>query len=209
VRARIFEPFFTTKPVGIGTGLGLAICHGIVTGLGGSLTVDSELGVGSVFRLQLPIAPPVAMKVTQTVDRNPPPPVRTSARGRILVVDDEPVVCAALERLLAGEGDVVAMTSAREALARISGGEHFDVILCDLMMPEMDAPALHSELLLLAPEQAERMVFVTGCAFTTRARDFLDRISNERLSKPFDISALITVVRKHIANETCPSGSSK
>jgi two-component system cell cycle sensor histidine kinase/response regulator CckA len=205
VRARIFEPFFTTKPVGIGTGLGLAICHGIVTGLGGSLTVDSEVGVGSVFRLQLPIAPPVALKVAQTVDRtSPPPPVRKSARGRILVVDDEPGVCSSLERLLAGEGDVVAMTSAREALARISGGEHFDVILCDLMMPEMDAPALHSELLLLAPEQAERMVFVTGCAFTARARDFLDQISNERLSKPFDISALIAVVRKHIANETCP-----
>jgi signal transduction histidine kinase len=200
VRARIFEPFFTTKPVGIGTGLGLAICHGIVTSMGGSLTVDSEVGVGSIFRLQLPIAQPapVAVKDPRTMADSPQPSVRTTARGRILVVDDEPVVCSSLERLLASDGEVVAITSAREAMARIREGERFDVILCDVMMPEMDAPALHSELLLFAPEQAERMVFVTGCAFTTRARDFLDQVPNERLSKPFDISALIAVVRKHI-----------
>ena len=67
------------------------------------------------------------------------------------------------------------------------------------MMPEMDAPALHAELLQRAPEQAERMVFMTGGAFTTRARDFLDKVPNERLSKPFDIDALIGLVRARIA----------
>jgi CheY-like chemotaxis protein len=111
------------------------------------------------------------------------------------VVDDEPIVCFSLERLLASEGEVVALTSAREALERIRGGDRFDVILCDLLMPEMDAPALHMELASVAPEQAERMIFVTGGAFTMRARDFLDRVPNERLAKPFDVDALVSLVR--------------
>ncbi len=198
VRGRIFEPFFTTKPVGIGTGLGLAICHGIVTGLGGTLTVDSDVGKGSTFRVELPAA-------RQTIGATAAnaaalPPTRTATkRGRILVVDDEPIVCFSLERLLASEGEVVALTSAREALARVRGGERFDVILCDLLMPEMDAPALHAELSSIAPEQAERMVFVTGGAFTMRARDFLDRVPNDRLAKPFDVDALISLVRRRIS----------
>jgi signal transduction histidine kinase len=198
VRGRIFEPFFTTKPVGIGTGLGLAICHGIVTGLGGTLTVDSEVGKGSMFRVELPAARQT-IGATAANAVAPPPPRTATKGGRILVVDDEPIVCFSLERLLATEGDVVALTSAREALARIRGGERFDVILCDLLMPEMDAPALHAELSTIAPDQAERMVFVTGGAFTMRARDFLDRVPNDRLAKPFDVDALVSLVRRRIS----------
>jgi signal transduction histidine kinase len=198
VRGRIFEPFFTTKPVGIGTGLGLAICHGIVTGLGGTLTVESELGKGSTFRVDLPATRPV-MGAIVAGTKPAPPPQAARRRGHILVVDDEPIVCFSLERLLATEGDVVALTNAREALARIRAGERFDVILCDLLMPEMDAPSLHAELLAVAPDQADRMVFVTGGAFTVRARDFLDRVPNERLAKPFDVDALFSLVRRRMA----------
>ncbi len=197
VRGRIFEPFFTTKPVGIGTGLGLAICHGIVTGLGGSLTVESEVGEGSTFRVELPAG---RQTMGAVVASTTSPPLRAAPRrGRILVVDDEPIVCFSLERLLSSEGAVVALTSAREALARIQAGERFDVIICDLLMPEMDASALHEELLSVAPEQAERMVFVTGGAFTMRAREFLDRVPNERLGKPFDVDALLTLVRRRLS----------
>jgi signal transduction histidine kinase len=193
VRGRIFEPFFTTKPVGIGTGLGLAICHGIVTSLGGTLTFDSEQGKGSVFRVELP-ATRGSHKAPAPRETTPPPSAQP-AKGRILVVDDEPIVCVSLERLLASEGEVVSMTSAQEALACIEGGERFDVILCDLMMPGMDAPALHAELRRVAPAQAERMVFVTGGAFTMRARDFLSTVPNARLGKPFDVDALLGLVR--------------
>jgi hypothetical protein len=66
------------------------------------------------------------------------------------------------------------------------------------MMPEMDAPSMYSELMTFAPEQAERMIFVTGGAFTMRARDFLDRVPNARMNKPFDVDALITLVRSRI-----------
>jgi signal transduction histidine kinase len=198
VRGRIFEPFFTTKPVGIGTGLGLAICHGIVAALGGTMTVDSEVGKGSCFRVELPAAGRAMGATAAARVSEAPPGPSPSKRGHILVVDDEPIVCFSLERLLSSVGDVVAMTSAKDAVARIVAGERFDVLLCDLMMPEMDAPAMYEELKKIAPSQAERMVFVTGGAFTTRSRDFLEQVPNPRLGKPFDVDALLALVRERV-----------
>jgi signal transduction histidine kinase len=200
VRGRIFEPFFTTKPIGIGTGLGLSICHGILTSLGGTLSVESEVGRGSVFRVDLPAARrTIGVTASARASEVAPTPSPSTSRGRILIVDDEPIVCFSLQRLLSSEGEVIAMTSAREALAYIESGNRFDVILCDMLMPQMDAPALFDEIQKIAPEQAERMVFVTGGAFTIRARDFLERVPNARLSKPFDVDVLFGLVRSRLA----------
>ncbi len=211
VRGRIFEPFYTTKAIGVGTGLGLAICHGIVTSLGGTLSVTSEPGHGSLFRVELPAAPsagdadvvaaPASGVISGAVSSalDAPVPLAT-ARRRILVIDDEPWVCASLARLLAGEGDVVTLTSARTALDYAISGERFDVILCDLMMPGMDAPALYDELCRVAPALTKRMIFMSGGAFTARARNFLERVSNQRVDKPFEVAALRTLVRAMAAS---------
>src|SRR5260370_29319998 len=198
VRGRIFEPFFTTKPVGIGTGLGLAICHGIVASLGGTLTFDTEVGRGSIFCVELPAAERAIGAAAAS--RTDAPRATRASQGRILVVDDEPIVCFSLERLLSKEGEVIAMTSARQALAAIAAGARFDVILCDLMLPEMDGPALHDALRNISPMQAERMVFVTGGGFTAWARYLLASLGNPRLGKPFSIDSLLTTVRGLISN---------
>jgi signal transduction histidine kinase len=204
VRGRIFEPFFTTKPVGIGTGLGLAICHGIVTSLGGTLTFESEVGKGTAFRVELPgtnrgIGGSAAAR-SLSIETPSKSFAAGPTRGRILVVDDEPIVCFSLERLLSKEGEVIAVTSARQALSFILAGERFDAILCDLMLPDMDGPAFYAEVRKIDPAQVERMVFVTGGVFTVRARDFLASVPNPRLGKPFDIDALLALVRERIAH---------
>ena len=196
IRGRIFEPFFTTKPVGIGTGLGLAICHGIVTSFGGRLSVESEVGRGSVFRVALPVAtgaPSVAPATARP--RAPSKRVDDAARGRILVVDDEPIICFTIERLLSAEYDVTAVTSALAALDKIHEGERYDVILCDLMMPEMDGIDLYGAIRREDAPQAERIVFVTGGAFTPRGQAFLASVPNARVEKPFDVESLLKLIR--------------
>ncbi len=190
---RIFDPFFTTKPIGIGTGLGLFICKNIVAGLGGELTVESEVGRGSVFRVALP---PAAGRTASEEPRAAP--VAGGRRGRVMVVDDEPAIAESIRRLLTEDHDVVTFTSARRAREQFVLGDRFDVILCDLMMPEMTGMDLHAELVRIAPTQADRMVLLTGGAFTAGARDFLQQVVNRRIAKPFDAQEIRAVVRDFV-----------
>jgi CheY-like chemotaxis protein len=93
---------------------------------------------------------------------------------------------------------VVAVGSARLALERVEAGERFEFVLCDLMLPEMDAAALYDAIRRIDPAQADRMAFMTGGVFTMRARDFLSRVPNPRLGKPFDVEALLALVRERV-----------
>jgi signal transduction histidine kinase len=188
--ARIFDPFFTTKPAGIGMGLGLAICHRIIMDLGGEIAVRSEVGKGTSVRVLVPIA----TQVRQEGPASAPPAIRLSRRGRILVVDDEPMVQSAVLRMLGREHEVVAVTRAQEAVDRLLAGEPFDVILCDLMMPHMTGMDLHAELTRSLPKTADRMVFMTAGAFTPSAHEFLARVANPRLEKPFDARSVRSLV---------------
>ena len=115
-------------------------------------------------------------------------------RGRILVVDDEPRMGKALQRLLAPSHDVDVAHGAREALGLVAGGARFDVVLCDLMMPGMSGMDLHAELGRAAPEVAARMVFMTGGAYTAAAQLFLETVPNRRLEKPFKPEVLEALI---------------
>lgn len=179
----IFEPFYTTKPMGVGTGLGLSICHGIVTALGGSISVESELGKGSRFHVELPIAPDPA--ASETADDTAP---EAASGKRILVIDDEPLLGQTLRLAFTGRHEVVVVTSGREALSRLSGDPHFDLVLCDLMMPDISGIAVYEQIQAVDPASAERFVFMTGGAFTERARKFLESYEGAHLEKPFDIT---------------------
>jgi two-component system NtrC family sensor kinase len=107
------------------------------------------------------------------------------AAPRILVVDDEPRMGKAMERLLSHHYRVTVVSSAREALEALPGDPRFEAILCDLMMPEMNGMDLHDTLARTDPAMASRMVFMTGGAYTDRAQEFLERMPARRLDKPF------------------------
>ena len=192
---RLFEPFFTTKPMGQGTGLGLAICRQTVEAHGGQIVMVSEVGRGTTFRVSLPAA---AAPTRLLVPSTPSIAAPSSRRGRILVVDDEPLVGRALQRGLRSEHEVVTETRARQAKERIVSGDSFDIILCDLMMPEMTGMDLHAALRAAAPAQADRMIFLTGGAFTPRARQFLDDVPNQCIEKPFDLEDLRALLRDRL-----------
>jgi PAS domain S-box-containing protein len=191
IRDRIFDPFFTTKPAGEGTGLGLWICSGILSALGGEITVDSDKGKGSVFRVVLP---PVSIETQAPGPARPPVDVGAPG-GRLLIVDDEPMILGALRRSFSADYQVTCVGDGRRALERIRAGERYDVILCDLMMPEITGMDLYAEITRLAPDQRERIIFVTGGAFTPRAREFLESIPNARVEKPIDFQNLKLLLR--------------
>ena len=188
---RVFDPFFTTKPAGVGTGLGLPICHSIVRSHGGDISVSSAPSQGTTFRVLLPAAseaetvPEPASKAT---------PAERARRGRVLVVDDEPAVATMLSRVLEDDHDVTVETTAREALNLLLSQE-FDVVLCDLLMPSMSGMELYRELAAKRPGMEDRIVFMTGGAFTQRAADFLSQLDNPRLEKPFDLDRVLELVR--------------
>ena len=196
---RLFQPFFTTKPAGVGTGLGLTICDNIVTGLGGSMRVESAPGRGSTFIVTLPVARAPVAEARPRTESVPPP-----RRGRLLVVDDEPLIGQSIQRLIT-EHDVVAEVNAADALARIRGGERFDMICCDLMMPDMNGMQFFAALQAEYPDQAQRVLFLTGGAFTAAARSFLDEVSNPRLEKPFPLQNLRVLMAERMRNQEPPS----
>jgi len=184
---RIFEPFFTTKPEGVGTGLGLFICRRLVTEMGGSIRVESGPGQGSTFRLSLREAVEAVQAPVLRVER-------PKGGLHVLVVDDDVPVAKAIKRNLSRRYEVIALDRARAALELIASGRRFDAILCDLMMPEMTGPQFHEALRRLAPEQAQRVTFMTGGAFTSEARDFLAATPNPCVEKPLDMERLFPLL---------------
>jgi signal transduction histidine kinase len=189
---RIFDPFFTTKPIGSGTGLGLSISREIVTRHGGTLSVSSALGFGTTMTVRLPYG-----QKSEPIPLPLAPPPLTPHRAKVLVIDDEPLIAQILQRGLARHHVTVA-GGAREALTRIEQGESFDIILCDLMMPDLNGIDVHEYLSGAHPAAARRMVFMTGGAFTARAKRFLASITNERVDKPFSMAHIKQLVERHV-----------
>jgi CheY-like chemotaxis protein len=118
--------------------------------------------------------------------------------GRLLVIDDEPFLGEALRRVLSDENEVVVVTEAAAALARLERGERYDVVLCDLMMPSMDGVDFHRRLNAMLPEEADRLVFIMGGAITARIEAFFRRAPNLLLDKPIDIDGLRALIERRV-----------
>ena len=179
---RIFEPFFTTKPVGQGSGLGLSISDNIVRAFGGEIVARSEVGRGSCFRVLLPAADPTRLSAPRELARG--------ERLRILVVDDEPSVCAAASTALGDEHDVVEATSALEALDRLSANPTYDVLLSDLQMPGMSGLELYRCVRAVWPHLGAAMLFMSSGPVPADVRELLAAANLPILDKPIDLARL-------------------
>jgi len=189
----VFEPFFTPQ-TGWGrgpreqrdaaAGLGLAICRNVVTALGGTITVTSAPDAGTRFTvtLQAAEAPGASAEGNQARNRE-----RVNSRARILIIDDEPLLGQTLRFAFQDKHDVEVASSGREALERLGADVAFDLVLCDLMMPDVSGEHVYRAVSERAPGLLPRFVFMTGGAFTERAQEFLAQFAGRQLEKPFNI----------------------
>jgi two-component system cell cycle sensor histidine kinase/response regulator CckA len=195
----IFEPFFTTKPVGQGTGLGLSTVYGIVKQTGGFVYCESEVGVGTTFRIFLPrhVETPAESARAAEVRADVPPAIADlTGSATILLVEDEEAVRAFAKRALASRGYTVhEAATGTEALAVMEEtGGSIDLVVSDVVMPEMDGPTLLGELRKRRPDL--KIIFVSGYAEDAFAKNLPEGEAFSFLPKPFTLKALATAVKE-------------
>ena len=193
-RERIFTSGFTTKANQGGMGLGLASCRRVAEEHGGRLVVH-HLEEGTRFDLVLPVETGLAVVETRKDSR--PVSEAPLTRSRLLIIDDDAMVLSALRRRLRRRYDVVTVLGGVEALALLAADPEFDSIVCDLMMPKVDGKSFYDAVLAEHPQLAERIVFMSGGAFTPRLRKFASAVSNPVLQKPVSREDLEAMLAAH------------
>ncbi|MEZ4375929.1 MAG: histidine kinase N-terminal 7TM domain-containing protein [Polyangiaceae bacterium] len=186
--AQVFEPFFTTKRGREGTGLGLHVCKSIVQAFGGEIElVRKDHGTLARVRLRVEGASSTRVRVSLV-------PSQSAERLRILLVDDDPLVGRAVGRMLR-EHHIVVASGGSQAL-ELSETTPFDVLLCDVMMPEMTGPDLRAALERRGSALAQRTVFMTGGTFTEHSREALEASGAPVLDKPISPERLRQVIAR-------------
>lgn len=195
-RARIFTPGFTTKADQGGMGLGLPACKRVAEEHGGRLELHHLPEGGTSFELVLPIDTGLAVIEPRRESR--PISEAPLKRLRLLIVDDDAMVLSALRRRLRRRYETVTVLGGVEALARLSEDPDFDSIVCDLMMPEVDGKSFYDAVQKAHPQLADRIVFMSGGAFTPRLRKFAAMVPNPVLQKPVtreDLESMLSMNR--------------
>jgi signal transduction histidine kinase/ActR/RegA family two-component response regulator len=189
---RVFEPFFTTKAVGKGTGLGLSICQGIVDEHGGRIDVESTIGRGATFVIELPVLRwiPDPIPVSTTVQGRIP----TVTRKKILVVEDELQIRQLFEEVLRAQGhDVDTANNGRVALELVDK-TNYDLIISDVKMPEVSGPDFYAALQRKGTALERRVIFVTGDLMNPETLQFIESTGRAWLGKPFDIDSITRTI---------------
>jgi two-component system cell cycle sensor histidine kinase/response regulator CckA len=198
IQSKIFDPFFTTKPVGQGTGLGLATVYGIVKQSGGFITVDSELGKGTCFKIYLPRRKIDAADAAP-VEVAPAPARDVTGQDTILLVEDEEAVRSFAARALRMRGyNVLEASGGEEALEIVKNDANkIDLIITDVVMPNMDGPTMVKHVKALKPELA--VIFMSGYAEEAFRRSDQSSEDIHFLPKPFGLKQLAAKVKEVLA----------
>jgi len=200
VMEKIFEPFFSTKELGKGTGLGLSTVYGIIKQTGGFIYPESAVGKGTIFRIFLPRYVPAEGEMPQ---RAAAAPVKDlTGHERILIVEDEESVRAFSARALQTTGyEVFEAGSGEEALEVLDEIDNdVDLIISDVVMPEMDGPTLLVKVRERIPDV--KVIFVSGYAEESVRRDIADDRSVEFLPKPYSLDQINTKVKEVLGGAT-------
>jgi signal transduction histidine kinase/ActR/RegA family two-component response regulator len=190
--SKLFIPFFTTKEIGQGTGLGLSFCYGVVSEHGGTIQVESKIGRGSKFVIDLPLIPGVAETPPKSIATRlltSGSPVNLNGHGkRVLVIDDEEGILEMVRGELTQHGyQVDVAQDGEEALRRLSESR-YDLALCDWKMPGLTGGEVYDRLLNSNPELCQRFVFITGDVISERVQQFLKERQKKCLLKPFSLA---------------------
>ncbi len=198
IQSKIFDPFFTTKPVGQGTGLGLATVYGIVKQSGGFITVESELGKGTSFRIYLPRRKVEAADVAP-IEAVPAPARDVTGQDTILLVEDEEAVRSFAARALRMRGyNVLEAGGGEEALEIVKNDANkIDLIITDVVMPNMDGPTMVRHVKVLKPDLA--VIFMSGYAEEAFRRSDQSSEDIHFLPKPFGLKQLAAKVKEVLA----------
>jgi signal transduction histidine kinase/CheY-like chemotaxis protein len=190
VAAHIFEPFFTTKKHGQGTGLGLSTVYGIATEAGGAVTVYSEPGIGTTFRVYFPAADTPAPASDPVADA---PPIARGEGETVLVVEDQPAMLKLTCRILQANGYRTLAASGPEVALRVAAENEFDLVVTDLLMPDMSGRDLAERIEALRPGRPT--LFMSGYGEELLGAQRMIPEGSAFLPKPFTEQTLLEKVR--------------
>jgi two-component system NtrC family sensor kinase len=199
LRDRIFDPFFTTKEAGRGTGLGLSVCYGIIRGHDGNIAAANSPDGGAVFTIELPVRDASGARPGRPDAAAQVPSV---APARILVVDDEPVVADFVRRTLAEDRHHITVAERGGAALDELSQAAYDLVICDLKLPDMPGPELYSRAAEASPELRDRFLFLTGDTLGPATAGFLRGRADPWLEKPLMPDELRRVVGQHLSRRS-------